>query len=67
MVLDAQAAVTPAGKPEGDPIPVTSTEVCVIFGVNNVLIHSAGVADDAPPEQVGGTTSPVDSMIAPAE
>ena len=38
MVLSAQAAVTPEGKPEGVPIPVALVVLCVIL-VNRVLIH----------------------------
>jgi hypothetical protein len=46
MVLDAQAAVTPAGKPVATPIPVAPVVVCVI-AVNAVLIHNVGVDDAA--------------------
>lgn len=42
IVLDAQAAVTPAGNPEAVPMPVAPVVVCVI-GVNEVLIHKVGV------------------------
>ena len=41
-MLDAQAAVTPAGKPDGKPIPVAPTVVCVIF-VKTLFIHKVGV------------------------
>ena len=47
IVLLAQAAVTPAGSPVGDPIPVAPVVVCVIF-VSAVLIHTVGV-DEATP------------------
>ena len=43
IVFPAQAAVTPAGKPEGVPIPVVPVVVCVILGVNEVLIHKVVV------------------------
>ena len=43
IVFDAQAAVTPAGKPEGVPIPVAPVVVCVILGVKAVLIHKVVV------------------------
>ena len=47
MVLDAQAAVTPVGKPAATPMPVAPVVVCVIV-VNTVLIQSVGVDDAAP-------------------
>ena len=43
IVFDAQVAVTPAGKPEGIPIPVAPVVVCVISGVKAVLIHKVVV------------------------
>jgi len=46
MVLDAQFAVTPAGKLVAVPIPVAPVVVCVI-AVRAVLIHRVGVADAA--------------------
>jgi hypothetical protein len=46
IVLDAQAAVTPAGKPDGTPIPVAPVVVCVME-VRVVLIQSVGVEDAA--------------------
>ena len=46
IVLDAQTAVTPAGKPVGAPMPVAPVVVCVI-AVNAVLIHKVGVLDAA--------------------
>ena len=30
MILDAQAAVTPAGRPEAVPMPVAPVMVCVM-------------------------------------
>jgi hypothetical protein len=42
MVLDAQLAVTPAGKPVATPMPVAPVVLCVI-AVNGVLIHNVGV------------------------
>ena len=47
IVLLAQAALTPAGKPVAEPIPVAPVVVCVIF-VNTLLIHSVGVLEAAP-------------------
>ena len=40
IVLPAHAAVTPAGKPVAVPMPVAPVVVCVIAGLNAVLIHS---------------------------
>ena len=39
MVLEAKAAVTPVGKPEGVPMPVAPVVVCVRLGESAVLIH----------------------------
>ena len=47
IVLDAKAAVTPAGKPVATPIPVASV-VAWVIAVRGVLIQSVGVADAAP-------------------
>ena len=47
IVLDAQEAVTPAGRPEVAPIPVAPVVVCVML-VSAVLMHSVGVEDAAP-------------------
>jgi hypothetical protein len=47
MVLDAQAAVTPAGRPVAVPIPLAPVVVCVI-AVRAVLIQRVGVEDAAP-------------------
>ena len=47
IVFDAQAAVTPAGKFVGVPMPVAPVVVCVMF-VKAVLIHKVGVVDAAP-------------------
>jgi len=47
IVLDAKAAVTPAGKPVAAPIPVASV-VAWVMAVRGVLIHSVGVAEAAP-------------------
>ncbi len=46
-MFDAQAAVTPAGRPVADPIPVAPVVACVI-AVSAVLIHNVGVDDAAP-------------------
>ena len=54
IVFDAQAAVTPAGKFVGVPMPVAPVVVCVMF-VKAVLIHKVGV-DDAAPAVLAGLT-----------
>ena len=46
IVLPAQDAVTPAGKPVETPIPVAPVVVWVIL-VKAVLIHRVGVDDAA--------------------
>ena len=45
IVLDAQEAVTPAGRPVGAPIPVAPVVVCVIDDVRAVLMQSVGVEE----------------------
>ena len=47
IVLAAQDAVTPAGRPVGVPIPVAPVVACVI-AVKAVLMHSVGVEEAAP-------------------
>ena len=47
IVLDAQAAVTPAGSPVAVPMPVAPVVVCVI-AVSAVLMHRVGVEEAAP-------------------
>ena len=54
MVLLAQAAVTPVGKPVTEPIPVAPVVVWVI-AVNAVLIHKVGVLEAAPAVLAGST------------
>ena len=54
IVFDAQAAVTPAGKPVAVPIPVAPVVAMVIF-VNAVLIHNVGV-DEGLPAVLAGVT-----------
>ena len=46
IILDAHAALTPAGKPVADPIPVAPVVVWVMF-VNGELIHKDGAEDAA--------------------
>ena len=47
MVLGAQAAVTPAGRPVAEPMPVAPVVVWVML-VKAVLIQSVGVEDAVP-------------------
>ena len=47
IVFNAQAAVTPAGKPVAVPIPVAPVVAKVIF-VNTLLIHNVGVDEGLP-------------------
>ena len=54
IVLDAQAAVTPAGSPEAVPMPVALVVVCVI-AVRAVLMHKVGV-EEADPAVLSGVT-----------
>ena len=46
MVFEAQAAVTPAGRPIAVPIPVAPVDVWVI-AVSAVLMHRVGVEEAA--------------------
>ena len=54
IVLAAQAAVTPAGKPVAEPIPVAPVVAIVMF-VKAVLIHKVGVVDGVPAVLAGVT------------
>jgi hypothetical protein len=54
IVLDAQLAVTPAGKPVAAPIPVAPVVVCVT-AVRAELMHKVGVEDAAPAASAGFT------------
>ncbi len=54
IVLEAQAAVTPLGRPVGVPIPVAPVVVCVI-GVKAVWMHRVGV-EEAVPAVLSGVT-----------
>ena len=54
MVLLAQAALTLAGKPVADPMPVAPVVACVMF-VSAVLIHNVGVVEAAPAVFAGVT------------
>ena len=54
IVLDAKAAVTPAGNPVAVPIPVAPVVAWVMF-VNAVLIHKVGEEEAAPAVLFGVT------------
>ena len=54
MVLAAQLAVTPVGKPDAAPMPVAPVVVWVMF-VIAVLIHTVGV-DEATDTVLFGVT-----------
>ncbi len=47
MVLEAQAAFTPAGRPVAEPMPVAPVVVWVML-FKAVLIQSVGVEDAVP-------------------
>ncbi len=47
IVLFAKVALTPFGKPVGEPISVAPVVVCVIEVVNAVLMHCVGVLEAA--------------------
>ena len=63
MVLEAQAAVTPAGKPVAVPMPVAPVVACVIL-VNAVLIQRVGVLDAVPAVLVGITVLVIPVLVA---
>ena len=54
IVLDAQVAVTPAGRPVAVPMPVATVVVCVI-AVSGVLVQMIGV-EEAEPTVLSGVT-----------
>ena len=54
MVLELQLAVTPAGNPLAEPIPVAPV-VAIVISVKAVLIHKVGL-DDAAPAVLSGFT-----------
>ncbi len=55
IVLFAKVALTPAGKPVAEPIPVAPVVVCVIEVVNAVLIHNVGLLEAAVAVLAAGT------------
>ena len=66
IVLEAHAAVTPAGKPDGSPIPVAPTVVCVIF-VKVLFIHKVGVELAAVTELIEITVTTVAALDGEAQ
>ncbi len=65
MVLAAQDAVTPAGRPVAEPMPVAPVVVCVI-AVSAVLMHRVGV-EDAVPAVLSSMTVMVPVALAVAQ
>ena len=62
IVLDAHAAVTPAGKPVAVPIVVAPVVAWVIF-VNGVFIHNVGVLDAASIVLFGDTVNETKLLV----
>ena len=62
MVFEAQPAVTPAGNPVAEPIPVAPVVLWVIF-VKAVLIHKVGVEEAAPAVLVAVTVIKPDTLL----
>ena len=60
IVIAAQAAVTPVGKPVATPIPIAPVVVCVM-AVSGVLMHSVGVEEAAVTVLFGVTVIVVDA------
>ena len=54
ITLANQAALTPAGKPVGTPMPVAPV-VAIVMGTKTVLIHSVGF-EDGDPAVLSGVT-----------
>ena len=67
IVLEAHAAVTPAGKPVAVPMPVAPV-VAIVMLVRAVLIHRVGVLDGAPAVLFGVTIIvPVIVFVPPVQ
>ncbi len=64
IVLDAHAAVTPAGKPVAVPIPVAPVVVWVM-AVKAVLILNVGLELAAPAVLIAETTMVPVALIVP--
>ena len=64
IVLDAQVAVTPAGRPVAVPIPVAPVVVCVML-VSAVLMHKVGIEEAAPTVLSGVTVIMPEAFTVP--
>ena len=64
IVLVAQAAVTPAGKPVAALIPVAPV-VAMVTGVKTVLMHIVGLAEGAEAVLAGLTVMVPVALTAP--
>ena len=64
IVLDAQEAVTPAGRPVAVPIPV-APEVVWVIAVRVVLMQSVGVEEAAPTVLSGVTVMVPEAFTIP--
>ena len=64
IVLDAQAAVTPAGRPEAVPIPAAPVVICVI-AVRAVLMQRLGVEEPEPTVLSGVTVMVPEAFTVP--
>ena len=64
IVLDAQKAVTPPGRPVAVPIPVAPVVVCVI-AVRAVLMQRVGVEEAAPTVLLGVTVMVPEAFTVP--
>ena len=63
IVFDAKAADTPAGNPDGAPIPVAPVVAIVILGAMAVLTQTVGF-DDGVPTVLGELTVTVLKSVA---
>ena len=64
IVFDAQAAVTPPGRPVAVPMPVAPVVLCVI-AVSAVFTHKVGVAEAAPAVLAGVTVIVPEALTVP--
>ena len=64
MVLDDQAAVIPAGRPEAIPIPAAPVVVCVI-AERAELMHRLGEEEAAPTVLSGVTVMVPEAFTVP--
>jgi hypothetical protein len=63
MVLAAQDAETPGGRPEGAPIPVAA-DVVWVMAVKGVFTHKIGVSEAGPADAPGATVTVTDDVGA---